>query len=96
MTYTTKYFKEAIQIIQQLEDVSVEQMVLLLDELRQKEGRLFLIGAGGGAGHASHAVCDFRKIAISARLLASKPIHQGTMYLSLPPVSTTMVGQPRS
>jgi len=32
--------------------------------LREKSGRLFLLGVGGGAGHASHAVCDFRKIAL--------------------------------
>jgi D-sedoheptulose 7-phosphate isomerase len=34
-----------------------------LRELRERGGRLFIIGVGGGAGHASHAVCDFRKIA---------------------------------
>ena len=38
-------------------------MADLLVELRKREGRLFFIGVGGGAGHASHAVCDFRKIA---------------------------------
>ncbi len=35
----------------------------MLLELRERSGRLFLLGVGGGAGHASHAVCDFRKIA---------------------------------
>jgi len=63
MTYTETYFEEAIQILQQLNTETVEKMVILLNELRQREGRLFLVGAGGGAGHASHAVCDFRKIA---------------------------------
>ena len=62
MTYTTQYIEEAIQILQELDEDAIEHMVVLLDELRQREGRLFLIGAGGGAGHASHAVCDFRKI----------------------------------
>ena len=62
MTYITQYLEEAIQILQQFDVDSVEKMVELLAELRQREGRLFLIGAGGGAGHASHAVCDFRKI----------------------------------
>ena len=63
MTYTTQYIEEAMQILRQLDGDAIERMVLLLDGLRKKEGRLFLIGAGGGAGHASHAVCDFRKIA---------------------------------
>ncbi|MBU4224309.1 MAG: SIS domain-containing protein, partial [Chloroflexi bacterium] len=63
MTYTTQYIEEAIQILRQLDGDAIEQMVLLLDDLRKRDGRLFLIGAGGGAGHASHAVCDFRKIA---------------------------------
>jgi len=34
----------------------------LLATVRERGGRLFLLGVGGGAGHASHAVCDFRKI----------------------------------
>jgi D-sedoheptulose 7-phosphate isomerase len=38
-------------------------MANLLAALRERRGRLFLLGVGGGAGHASHAVCDFRKIA---------------------------------
>jgi D-sedoheptulose 7-phosphate isomerase len=38
-------------------------MATLLDELRARGGRLFILGMGGGAGHASHAVNDFRKIA---------------------------------
>jgi len=62
MTYTTQYIEEAIQILRQLDDKAIERMVLLLDDLRKRGGRLFLIGAGGGAGHASHAVCDFRKV----------------------------------
>ncbi len=63
MTYTTQYIEEAIQILRQLDGDAIERMVTLLGDLRKREGRLFLIGAGGGAGHASHAVCDFRKIA---------------------------------
>jgi D-sedoheptulose 7-phosphate isomerase len=38
-------------------------MLALLIEVRQKQGRIFFLGVGGGAGHASHAVNDFRKIA---------------------------------
>jgi D-sedoheptulose 7-phosphate isomerase len=43
-----------------LEDI--EAMADILCTTREKNGRLFLIGSGGGAGHASHAVCDFRKL----------------------------------
>jgi D-sedoheptulose 7-phosphate isomerase len=41
----------------------IEAMAEGLRELRDAGGRLFVIGVGGGAGHASHAVCDFRKLA---------------------------------
>ena len=38
-------------------------MATELSNLRNRKGRLFFIGSGGGAGHSSHAVCDFRKLA---------------------------------
>ncbi|MBA3657134.1 MAG: SIS domain-containing protein [Gemmatimonadaceae bacterium] len=41
----------------------IEQMADMLLDLRARKGRLFLVGVGGGAGHAGHAVNDFRKIA---------------------------------
>ena len=63
MDYTAQYLDEAMQILQQLDQAAIEQMVDLLAATRQKKGRLFFLGVGGGAGHASHAVNDFRKIA---------------------------------
>ena len=63
MTYAKKYLTEAAQIIELLDTDEIEKIAHLLAETRQQEGRLFLLGVGGGAGHASHAVCDFRKIA---------------------------------
>jgi D-sedoheptulose 7-phosphate isomerase len=42
---------------------AIEDIVRLLVEARDRGGRLFLLGSGGGAGHATHAVGDFRKIA---------------------------------
>jgi len=63
MNYTSQYMNEAAEILQALDQNSVEKMVRLLVEVRRGGGRLFFIGVGGGAGHASHAVCDFRKIA---------------------------------
>src|SRR4051794_17010212 len=62
MTYSAQYVREAIAILQQLDVDSVERTVDLLLRVRERKGRLFLLGVGGGAGHASHAVCDFRKI----------------------------------
>lgn len=61
--YISRYLKEVEGITQKIEASKVERMVELLVELRDKEGRLFFIGAGGGAGNSSHAVNDFRKIA---------------------------------
>ena len=63
MTYAKNYLAEATQIIQKLDINSIEEIARLLIETRKKNGRLFILGVGGGAGHASHAVCDFRKMA---------------------------------
>ena len=61
--YTAQYLQEVRDILERMDQGSIERTVDLLLELREREGRLFLLGVGGGAGHASHAVCDFRKIA---------------------------------
>ena len=63
MIYAKQYIEEALLILKQLDQSAVERTADLLLELRERGGRLFLLGVGGGAGHASHAVCDFRKIA---------------------------------
>ncbi len=63
MTYVAQYVEEAIQILRLLDQSVIERTADLLFDLRARSGRLFLLGVGGGAGHASHAVCDFRKIA---------------------------------
>src|ERR1700758_3341025 len=63
MSYSAQYFGEATKILSLLDQSAVERTADLLLELRERPGRLFLLGVGGGAGHASHAVCDFRKIA---------------------------------
>jgi D-sedoheptulose 7-phosphate isomerase len=63
MSYTTSYFLECIEVLKRIDSASVERIAGSLSELRDRGGRLFFLGVGGGAGHASHAVCDFRKIA---------------------------------
>lgn len=62
MTYSTEYLSEVSRIVSKLDTVVVERMVELLVAVRGQSGRLFFLGVGGGAGHASHAVNDFRKI----------------------------------
>jgi D-sedoheptulose 7-phosphate isomerase len=57
-----RYFSDAAQALQQLDLGQIELMVGLLRDTRDKEGRLFVLGVGGSAANASHAVNDFRKI----------------------------------
>ena len=63
MPFARDYLAEAAEIIAKIDAVAIEKIAGLLGELRQRGGRLFVLGVGGGAGHASHAVSDFRKIA---------------------------------
>lgn len=63
MTYTAKYINQASQVLQQLDQESIERVLELLLSVKSNSGRIFFLGVGGGAGHASHAVNDFRKIA---------------------------------
>jgi D-sedoheptulose 7-phosphate isomerase len=63
MDYVPQYIHEAVKILGLLDQSAIERTADLILELRERSGRLFLLGVGGGAGHASHAVCDFRKIA---------------------------------
>jgi D-sedoheptulose 7-phosphate isomerase len=60
--FAYRYLQEAKRIIDQIDVAAVDRMTQLLAQLRDSRGRLFLIGVGGGAGHAGHAVNDFRKL----------------------------------
>ena len=62
MSYTTDYLAEASEVLNRLDVAAIDKMVTLLAAVRERGGRLFCLGVGGGAGHASHAVNDFRKI----------------------------------
>jgi len=62
MKHTKLYFENILKSMQSLDLDLIEKSVLLLKELRKARGRLFLIGVGGSAGNASHAVNDFRKL----------------------------------
>lgn len=61
-TYSAAYLREAIEIASTIDSGKIERAANLLRTVRDRGGRLFLLGVGGGAGHASHAACDFRKI----------------------------------
>ncbi len=62
MDYIDKYLNEISEVSSKLDKKEIEKMISLLINLRNKEGRIFFIGVGGGAGNATHAVNDFRKI----------------------------------
>jgi D-sedoheptulose 7-phosphate isomerase len=63
MTFAESYLAETAQIASGLAFDRIEEIARLMRGVRDGGGRIFFIGVGGGAGHASHAVCDFRKIA---------------------------------
>ena len=61
--YARRFLDDSIRILQQIDDERIDVLAGELRALRDHGGRLFIIGNGGGAGHASHAVNDFRKLA---------------------------------
>lgn len=63
MNYIAQYLQEGTRILHQLDQATIGRMVDLMLQVRKQGGRIFFLGVGGGAGHASHAVNDFRKIA---------------------------------
>jgi len=62
MTFSKTFLDESIALIQKLDTDAIEQLATGLGAVRDAGGRLFILGVGGSAGHAGHAVNDFRKI----------------------------------
>jgi len=62
MIFIERYFRESKEIIDIIDKNQIKKIIDYLVNLRKRNGRMFFIGVGGGAGHASHAVNDFRKI----------------------------------
>lgn len=56
------FLQEVKDAIDNIEVDELDKMIAILKRIRDTKGRLFLIGSGGGAGHASHACADFRKL----------------------------------
>ena len=63
MNFIRQYLAEAARIAEQLDCEAIERVAALLAATRARGGRLFILGVGGSAANASHAVNDFRKIA---------------------------------
>ena len=62
MSFTKQFLAEVQQVTAQLNEAAIEQCADELAAIRARGGRLFILGVGGSAGNASHAVNDFRKI----------------------------------
>lgn len=63
MEFSQAFITEAIEILNKLDIASIEKTAEVLAQTREQGGRLFMLGVGGSAANASHAVNDFRKIA---------------------------------
>jgi len=61
-TFTQLYLDESIELIRRLDVAAIEAVAEGLAAVRAGGGRLFILGVGGSAGHAGHAVNDFRKL----------------------------------
>jgi D-sedoheptulose 7-phosphate isomerase len=62
MSFADTYLAETVRILEQVDREQVERMAEALASVRDSGGRLFVLGVGGSAAHASHAVNDFRKL----------------------------------
>ncbi|MBI2995641.1 MAG: SIS domain-containing protein [Candidatus Melainabacteria bacterium] len=63
MDYIKTYLEQTSRIAQMLDQNAINKAINILKDVRENKGRVFVLGVGGGAGNASHAVNDFRKIA---------------------------------
>jgi D-sedoheptulose 7-phosphate isomerase len=61
-TFSERFIEESAEVLSALSSAAIEQCAEGLAEVRRSGGRLFILGVGGSAGHASHAVNDFRKL----------------------------------
>lgn len=62
MGFADQFLLEAQQVIARIDKDAVERVAVLIADTRKRQGRLFILGVGGGAANASHAVNDFRKL----------------------------------
>jgi D-sedoheptulose 7-phosphate isomerase len=62
MSFSQSFIEETVAILNAIDPAAIEAVAGELAKVRERGGRLFILGVGGSAGHASHAVNDFRKI----------------------------------
>lgn len=62
MSFSKNFFQETVSILQEIDTNAIERIAEAVSNVRTDSGRLFILGVGGSAGHAGHAVNDFRKI----------------------------------
>jgi D-sedoheptulose 7-phosphate isomerase len=62
VSFAAVYLGEVGAIVRSLDPTALDALASALADVRRKDGRLFVLGVGGGAAHASHAVNDFRKL----------------------------------
>jgi D-sedoheptulose 7-phosphate isomerase len=62
MNFAEEFLEESIEVLKRIDALAVEASASKLAQIRERGGRLFVLGVGGSAGHASHAVNDFRKL----------------------------------
>jgi D-sedoheptulose 7-phosphate isomerase len=63
MSYSAQHLNESIEITKAIDPENIEKIVDLLADVKANGGRLFILGVGGSAANAAHAVNDFRKLA---------------------------------
>ena len=61
-SYTRAFLRESVAIVESLNPSEIDDVAAVIAETKLRGGRLFFAGSGGGAGHASHATSDFRKL----------------------------------
>ena len=102
MNHSQQFLSEARQIIDQIDPDITERMVSLIDQTRQLQGRLFILGVGGSAANASHAVNDSAwAVAVLRKMSARTSSQPFSLHLkSAPRLSELWAGmaaiQPRS
>jgi D-sedoheptulose 7-phosphate isomerase len=63
VSYSKEHLEESIQISKEIDPETIEKIIDLLADVKATNGRLFVLGVGGSAANAAHAVNDFRKLA---------------------------------
>jgi D-sedoheptulose 7-phosphate isomerase len=62
MSFSKSFLTETIEVLNSIKAEHIDAVAAALKKVRDQNGRLFILGVGGSAGHAGHAVNDFRKI----------------------------------